>query len=55
MTCTHPFLLHPAMRIGQVEFETVRGDICLYEGSYKKQEGPTGSRMGNYFKDGKPL
>ena len=55
MTCTHPIRLYPNMRIGQVVFETVKGEIRTYEGNYRQQEGPTGSRMDKYFKDGKPV
>lgn len=55
MTCTHPIRLYPNMRIGQVVFETVKGEIKTYEGNYRQQEGPTGSRMDKYFKDGKPV
>lgn len=55
MTCVHPFKLYRNMRIGQVEFETTEGEVKVYEGNYKKQEGPTGSKMQNYFdKDGNP-
>lgn len=55
MTCVHPILLYPRMRIGQVEFETVEGMIYEYDGNYKHQEGPVASRMHRYFKDGKPV
>lgn len=55
MTCSHPIRLHANMRIGQIVFETVKGDINIYEGNYRKQVGPTGSRMDKYFKDGKPV
>ena len=55
MTCTHPIRLHANMRIGQVVFETVKGEIKIYEGNYRKQKGPTGSRMDKYFKDGLPV
>lgn len=57
MTVEHPFLLVPGMRIGQVEFEPVQGDIVNYDlkGSYGQQEGPTGSKMNRYFnEDGSP-
>jgi len=55
MTCVHPILLYPRMRIGQVEFETVEGMIDQYDGNYKVQHGPVGSKMHRYFKDGKPI
>ena len=55
MTCVHPIMLYPRMRIGQVEFETVEGAIQQYEGNYKDQVGPVGSKMHRYFKDGKPI
>lgn len=55
MTCSHPIRLHANMRIGQIVFETVKGEIKIYEGNYRKQVGPTGSRMDKYFKDGKPV
>ena len=57
MTVAHPFLIVPGMRIGQVEFEPVQGEIVNYDqrGSYGKQEGPTGSKMDRYFnEDGSP-
>lgn len=57
MSELHPFLLVPGMRIGQVEFETVQGEIVNYDegGSYGAQDGPTGSRVNSYFdEDGKP-
>lgn len=54
MTCSHPIRLYPNMRIAQIVFETVQGEIDPYDGNYVDQEGPTGSRMHTYFKEGKP-
>lgn len=57
ITVDHPTYLHAGMRIGQIEFEEVIGEVIDYStrGSYGKQRGPTGSRMGRYFKDGLPV
>jgi len=55
MTCSHPIRLYPNMRIAQIVFETVHGEIKPYEGNYVNQAGPTASKMGNYFKEGRPV
>jgi len=55
MTTVHPFKLYAGMRIGQVEFETIEGEIRPYKGSYMDQAGPTPSRMNKYFdENGQP-
>ncbi len=44
VTCSVPVVIRPGMRIGQVVFETVQGQILPYRGRYQGQTGPTVAR-----------
>lgn len=44
MTVVHPLRIHAGMRIAQISFTTVLGEIVEYAGKYQNQEGPTPSR-----------
>jgi dCTP deaminase len=39
-----PFVLKPGMKIGQIAFHTVEGEIVPYAGRYAGQTGPTPAR-----------
>jgi deoxycytidine triphosphate deaminase len=43
---THPVIVYPGMRIGQVRFHTVKGAITLYDGNYRGEDavGPISSK-----------
>jgi dCTP deaminase len=38
VTCIHPVRVYAGMRIAQVRFESLQGQVSLYDGHYK---GPT--------------
>jgi dCTP deaminase len=40
-----PVRIYAGVRLVQLYFETVRGELKLYDGKYKQQDGPTGSRF----------
>ena len=40
-----PVRVYAGVRLVQIYFETVQGEIRLYSGKYQKQDGPTGSRF----------
>jgi dCTP deaminase len=47
---THPVILYPGMRIAQMRFHEMSGDVKLYEGNYKDDaEGPVASRAWRQF------
>lgn len=46
ITVTVPVRVWPGMRIAQVTFETVEGEIVPYQGRYQGQRGPTPPREG---------
>jgi dCTP deaminase len=49
-----PVRLYPKMRIGQVTFWTVQGEISLYDGKYQGTRGPAASRIHEEFKATRP-
>lgn len=52
VTCVHPVVLYAGMRIAQMRFHTVMGDIELYGGNYVEEtaRGPVASRSWRQFK-----
>ncbi len=57
VTCTHPVILYPGMRIGQIRFHTVCGEVGkAYDqtGKYKGElaEGPVPSQSHRMFRPG---
>jgi dCTP deaminase len=44
VTAAIEVMVRPGMRIGQVEFHTVEGEIVPYKGRYNGQSGPTPAR-----------
>lgn len=53
VTCVHPVRLYAGMRICQVRFHTIVGEITQYEGRYKglQAKGAIASRSWEQFKD----
>lgn len=51
VTAVHPVRVYPGMRIGQIRFHTVVGEIQPYNGNYTggNARGPVGSRSWNQF------
>lgn len=49
MTVTHPLVVYPGQRIGQVYFEEIVGDVMPYAGRYNGQYGPTASKFYTSF------
>ncbi len=49
MQAVQPVRVYPGMRIGQVTFWSVEGDIDLYQGKYQGSMGPWGSRIHEDF------
>jgi dCTP deaminase len=49
----HPVILYPGMRIGQVRFHTIFGEVDLYQGNYRElaSVGPVASRSHKQFED----
>lgn len=45
MHATQPVIVYPNMRIGQVTFWQVDGDIALYDGKYQNGAGPQASEV----------
>jgi dCTP deaminase len=51
VTVTHPLKIYPGMRIAQMRFHTVVGEIDLYDGNYTGEaaRGPVASRAWKQF------
>lgn len=49
LTVVHPLLILPNIKIAQVSFEMVQGEIKPYAGKYKAQTGPTASKLWKEF------
>jgi len=45
ITCVHPVMIYPGMRIGQLTFHTLQGERKPYKGRYADSSGPVASRM----------
>ena len=50
LNAVQPVKIYPGMKIGQVTFWTVMGEISEYGGRYQNSEGPVASRMYEDFK-----
>jgi dCTP deaminase len=50
-TVTHPVKVYPGMRITQMRFHTIAGEVGLYEGNYTGEgaKGPVASRSFKQF------
>lgn len=49
MTVVHPLRIYAGMRIGQLRFAEVKGQITPYHGKYQNQSEPTASRSWRDF------
>ena len=47
VTAVHPVILYPGMRIAQIRFHAIEGELALYDGNYKNEtaRGPVPSRV----------
>ena len=47
VTAVHPVIIYPGMRIAQIRFHAMEGELSLYDGNYKNEnaKGPVPSRV----------
>jgi dCTP deaminase len=47
VTAVHPVIVYPGMRIAQIRFHAMEGELALYDGNYKNEnaKGPVPSRV----------
>ncbi len=47
VTAVHPVIVYPGMRIAQIRFHAIEGELSLYDGNYKNENarGPVPSRV----------
>jgi dCTP deaminase len=52
VTCVHPVVLYAGMRIAQMRFHTIEGEVMRYDGNYKGEtsRGPVPSMSWRQFK-----